>query len=64
MCRAVAAHANSDPAFAAHLEALQTQRRHINERLRMRLQQIYRLAGYSGPRPSSLPVALASDGES
>ena len=51
MSRAVAAHEGSDPAFAAHLRVLQMQRRHVNDHLRSRLNQIYKLPGYSGHRP-------------
>jgi hypothetical protein len=64
MCRAVAAHEESDAAFAAHLKAIQTQRRAVNDLLRMRLRQIYCLPGYCGPHPSvadSLPAALANN---
>jgi len=57
MSRAVAAHEGSDPAFAAHLRVLQMQRRHVNDHLRSRLNQIYKLPGYSGHRP---PVAASS----
>lgn len=67
MSRVVAAHEDTDPAFAAHLKVVQTQRRHVNDRLRMRLQQIYSLHGYCGLRPhvaTSLPTPTASDSES
>jgi hypothetical protein len=57
MSRAVAAHEGSGPAFAAHLRVLQMQRRHVNDHLRSRLDQIYKLPGYSGRRP---PVAASS----
>ena len=57
MSRAVAAHEGSNPAFAAHLRVLQIQRRHVNDHLRSRLDQIYKLPGYSGRRP---PVAASS----
>jgi hypothetical protein len=63
MCRAVAAHKESDAAFAAHLEAIQMQRRSVNDQIRMRLQQIYSLPDYDGPRPpvvDSRPTALAN----
>lgn len=66
MCSAVAAHESSDPTFAAHLKAIQMQRRHVNDRLRMRLHQIYHLPGYCGPRPlvaTSLLSAPASNSE-
>ena len=56
MSRAVATHEGSDPAFAAHLRVLQMQRRHVNDHLRSRLDQIYKLPGYSGHRP---PVATS-----
>jgi hypothetical protein len=52
MSRAVAAHEH-DPPFAAHLKVLQVWRRQANDRIRTRLQQIYGLPGYSGPRPSA-----------
>src|SRR6266576_2644527 len=52
MSGAVAAHEH-DPPFAAHLKVLQVWRRQANDRIRTRLQQIYRLPGYSGPRPSA-----------
>src|SRR5258707_3873782 len=54
MCRAVAAHKGSDPAFVAHLRGLQMQRRHINDHLHMWLQQIYHLPGYCGPLPPAM----------
>ncbi len=57
MSRAVAAHEGSDPAFAAHLKVLQIQHRHMNDHLRTRLGQIYKVPGYSGPLP---PVAASS----
>ena len=57
MSRVVAEHEGSDPAFAAHLNVLQIQRRHVNDHLRTRLEQIYKLPGYSGPLP---PVAASS----
>ena len=57
MARAAAAHEGSDPAFAAHLKVLQMQRRHVNDHLRSRLDQIYKLPGFSGRRP---PVAASS----
>jgi hypothetical protein len=57
MSRAVAAHEGSDPAFATHLRVLQMQRHHVNDHLRSRLNQIYKLPGYSGHRP---PVAASS----
>ena len=57
MSGAVAAHEGSNPAFAAHLKVLQIQRRHVNDHLRARLEQIYSLPGYSGPLP---PVAASS----
>ena len=60
MSRAVADHEGSDPAFAAHLKVLQIQRRHVNDHLRTRLEQIYKLPGYSGPphiATSSAPPA-------
>ena len=66
MCRAVAAHEGSDPAFAAQLRGLQMQRHHINDRLHMRLQQIYHLPGYCGPLPpamGSLSSVPASNSE-
>jgi hypothetical protein len=56
MSRAVATHEGSDPAFAAHLRVLQMQCRHVNDHLRSRLDQIYKLPGYSGHRP---PVATS-----
>jgi hypothetical protein len=52
MCRAVTVYEDTDPAFSAHLRVIQTQRRHLNDRLCMRLQQIYSLPGYCGPRPA------------
>ena len=52
MSRAVATHEGSDPAFAAHLRVLQMQRRHVNDHLCSRLDQIYKLPGYSGHRPA------------
>jgi len=57
MSRAVAEHEVSDPAFAAHLKVLQIQRRHVNDHLRTRLEQIYKLPGYSGPPRVSVPSA-------
>jgi len=51
MSRAVAKHEGSDPTFAAHLKVLQIQRRHVNDHLRTRLGQIYKLPKYSGPLP-------------
>jgi hypothetical protein len=57
MARAAAAHEGSDPAFAAHLKVLQMQCRHVNDHLRSRLDQIYKLPGFSGCRP---PVTAAS----
>jgi len=60
MSRAVAEHEGSDPAFATHLKVLQIQRRHVNDHLRTRLEQIYKLPGYSGPlhvSTSSAPPA-------
>ena len=57
MSRAVAAHEGNDPAFAAHLKVLQIQRRHVNDHLRTRLEQIYKLPGYCGSLP---PVAASS----
>jgi hypothetical protein len=57
MSRAVATHEGSDPAFAAHLKALQIQHRHMNDHLHTHLGQIYRLPGYSGP---VLPVSASS----
>jgi len=57
MSEAVAANEGSDPAFAAHLKVLQIQRRHVNDHLRTRLGQIYKLRGYSGSLP---PVASSS----
>jgi hypothetical protein len=57
MSRAIAAYEGSDPAFAAHLKVLQIQRRHLNDHLRTRLGQIYKLPGYSGPLP---PVTASS----
>ena len=56
MSRAVATHEGSDLTFAAHLKVLQTQRRHVNDHLRTRLGQIYKLPGYNGPLP---PVAVS-----
>jgi hypothetical protein len=49
MSRAIANYEGSDPAFAAHLKVLQIWRRHVNDHLRSRLEQIYKLPGYSGP---------------
>ena len=59
MSGAIADHEDSDPAFAAHLKALQIQRQHVNDHLRTRLEQIYKLPGYSGPHvaASSAPPA-------
>jgi len=59
MSKAVANHERSDPAFATHLKVLQTQRCHVNDHLRTRLEQIYKLPGYSGPyvATSSAPPA-------
>ena len=57
MAKAVATYEGSGPAFAAHLKVLQIQRRHVNDHLRTRLEQVYKLPGYSGPRP---PVAAPS----
>jgi len=59
MCNAVAVHESSGPAFAAYLKAIQVWRCHVNNHLRMRLQQIYRLPGYRGPLPPSA-AALSS----
>ena len=52
MSTAVAAHEH-DLAFMAHLKIVQVWRRQANDRIRARLQQIYGLPGYSGPRPSA-----------
>ncbi len=52
MSRAVATHEGSDPAFATHLRVLQMQHRHVNDLLHSHLDQIYKLPGYSGRRPS------------
>jgi hypothetical protein len=49
MSRAIADYEGSDPAFAAHLKVLQIWHRHVNDHLRSRLEQIYKLPGYSGP---------------
>ena len=57
MSRAVAAHEGSNPAFAAHMKALQIQHCHMNDHLRTRLGQIYKLPGYNGPLR---PVAASS----
>ena len=57
MSRAVAAHEGSDPAFAAHLRVLQTERCRVNNHLCTHLGQIYKLPGYSGPLP---PIAASS----
>ena len=57
MSEAVATHEGSDPAFATHLKVLQIQRRHMNDHLHTRLEQIYSLPGYSGPLP---PVTTSS----
>jgi len=57
MSRAAAAHKGSNPAFAAHLKVLQMQRHHVNEHLHSRLDQIYKLPGFSGHCP---PVATSS----
>jgi hypothetical protein len=57
MSRAAAAHKGSNTAFAAHLKVLQMQHRHVNEHLRLHLDQIYKLPGFSGCRP---PVAASS----
>lgn len=57
LCRVVAAYEDSDPVFATHLKAIQSQRRHVNECLRTRLQQIYNLPGYHGPSP---PIVASS----
>ena len=48
--RAVAdAQEGQDAAFAAHLKVTQVQRKYFNDRLRLRLSQISKLPGYSGP---------------
>jgi hypothetical protein len=64
LCRIVTAHEESNPTFATHLKAIQSQRCHVNEHLRTRLQQIYNLPGYCGPPPpmatSLLPVIASS----
>ena len=57
MSRAAAAHEGSNPAFAAHLKVLQMQCHHVNEHLRLCLDQIYKLSGFSGCCP---PVATSS----
>jgi hypothetical protein len=57
MARAAAAHEGSDPAFATHLKVLQMQHHHVNDHLRSRLDQIYKLPGFSGHRP---PVTTSS----
>ena len=57
MSRAIAAYEGSDPAFAAHLRVLQMQCHHVNDLLCSRLDQIYKLPGYSGRRP---PVTTSS----
>jgi len=57
MSRAVAAHEGSDPAFTAHLRVLQMQCHYMNDHLHSRLDQIYKLPGYSGHRP---PVTTSS----
>jgi hypothetical protein len=66
LCRVVAAYEDSDPVFATHLKAVQSQRRHANECLRTRLQQIYKLPGYHGPPPpivASLSPIMAGSSE-
>ena len=73
MSRAAAAQEGSDPAFAAHLKVLQMQRRHVNDYLRSRLDQIYKLPGFSGrcppvtasstsPAPSAVPASAPVTG--
>ena len=71
MSGAIADHEDSDPAFAAHLKALQIQRRHVNGHLRTHLEQIYKLPGYSGPphvaastppAPSTVPSTALKTG--
>ena len=72
MSGAVADHEGSDPVFAAHLKVLQIQRRHVNDHLRTRLEQIYKLPGYSGPPhvsassapplPSAVPSSTLTTG--
>jgi hypothetical protein len=57
MVTAAATHEGSNPAFTAHLKVLQMQRRHVNEHLRLCLDQIYKLSGFSGCCP---PVATSS----
>jgi hypothetical protein len=57
LSRAVAAHKHN-PVFAAHLKVVQVRRRQANDRIRVRLLQIYSLPGYSGRRPSG-PISSA-----
>jgi hypothetical protein len=52
MSRAAAAQEGSDPAFATHLKVLQMQCHHVNDYLCSRLDQIYKLPGFSGYHPS------------
>src|SRR6267154_5382007 len=67
MARAAAAHKGSDPAFAAYLKVLQMEHHHVNDLLCSRLDQIYKLPGFSGrcppittsftsPAPSAVPA--------
>jgi hypothetical protein len=57
--KAVSAYDSTDPAFAAHLRIVQAQSRRTNDQLRMRLQQIYSLPGYSGSRPPAPTSSVA-----
>jgi hypothetical protein len=57
MSRAAATQEGSDPTFATHLKVLQMQCRHVNDYLHSRLDQIYKLPGFSGRCP---PVATSS----
>jgi len=66
LCRIVTTHEDSNPAFATHLKAIQSQCCHINNNLCTQLQQIYNLPGYHGPPPpiaTSLSPVIDSSGE-
>jgi len=60
MSEAVAAHEHSDPTLATHLKVLKIQRCHVNDHLRTRLGQIYKLPGYCGPLPRVTASSVSS----
>ncbi|KAI0054626.1 hypothetical protein BV25DRAFT_1816807, partial [Artomyces pyxidatus] len=52
--------ADSDPLLSAHILAFRLRRMRMNDAHRARLQQIYRLKGYTGPTAFSTPSAAAA----